>query len=89
MGYGALLWPRRTFRAFVRGRHCRNLFGERFEPLLDERVAALRARLGVDRAAPDATVVDAIAYGFWALVGITWMFVAPLAAVVAAVVWLT
>ncbi len=48
---GLLIAPRRTWRAFRRGRRCRSLYRARFtDDLLDMTVAELRARLGTDRA---------------------------------------
>ena len=45
---GVLIAPRRTVRAFRRGRRCRNLFSGRFDPaLLDLTVGQLRVRLGL------------------------------------------
>jgi len=41
---GALVAPRRVFRAFKRGRRSRTLYGEVFEPLLDRTVQEARAR---------------------------------------------
>lgn len=54
---GSVAAPRRTFRAFVRGRACRSLYGQELEPLLERTVGALRAELGLeaaDRRAPSA-----------------------------------
>lgn len=44
MGAGLFRAPARVFAAFVRGRRSRTVYGEPFEPLLDETVGALRAR---------------------------------------------
>ncbi|HEY8146841.1 MAG TPA: hypothetical protein VIG06_29375 [Kofleriaceae bacterium] len=47
---GLLIAPRRTWRAFRRGRRCRSLYrAELTGDLLDMPVAELRARLGTDR----------------------------------------
>jgi hypothetical protein len=43
---GLLSAPRRTFRAFVRGRGSRTLYGEDLEALLASTVATVRARMG-------------------------------------------
>lgn len=43
---GLLSAPRRTFRAFVRGRGSRTLYGEDLETLLASTVATVRARMG-------------------------------------------
>ena len=55
MAYGAVLAPRRVYRAFVRGRHSRNLYRAGWDDaLLELTLDELRARIGpVD--APRAT----------------------------------
>jgi hypothetical protein len=79
-GWGLVLAPRRTFRAFVRGRHSRTLYHSGWEDrLLELTVADLRARLALNGAhdgAP-ATWRDIAAFATW--VGLV---VAPGAAVV-------
>lgn len=63
MGMGLWLAPRRVFRAFVRGRHSRNLYGQDFsEALLDRRVGDLRRELELDRPEPSATASDVAAF---------------------------
>jgi hypothetical protein len=60
---GALVAPRRTFRAFVRGRRSRSLYGEPFEPLIEMTVRAARERyLGLERE-PDTVIADALSFG--------------------------
>lgn len=60
------LHPVRTFRAFVRGRHSRNLYREGFrDSLLDLSVAELRKRVGTDRKTPAATAQDKLAFVAW------------------------
>ncbi|AUX49085.1 hypothetical protein SOCE26_106300 [Sorangium cellulosum] len=49
---GLLSAPRRTVRAFFRGRRGESLYGRPFEALLDRTVGELRREIGVD--APDA-----------------------------------
>lgn len=56
MAGGVVTAPRRTLRAFARGRRSRSLYGRAFESLLDERVATVRAQLGLDAAVPKLTV---------------------------------
>lgn len=66
MSLGLLLAPARTFRAFVRGRHAKNLYREPFgDALLEETVASLRARLSLDRPPPPPTTADRVAFVFW------------------------
>ncbi len=63
---GLLHAPRRTYRAFVRGRHARTLYrtGWRAD-LLDMTVGALRARLLLDRPPPRATWRDRVVFAGW------------------------
>jgi len=42
--------PRRTFRAFIRGRRARSLYGRDYEALLERRVGDMRAECGLDDA---------------------------------------
>ncbi len=66
MVMGWFVNPGRTWRAFVRGRHSRSLYGEGFsQRLLAERVGELRARLGVDRPEPAPTAGDRASYALW------------------------
>jgi hypothetical protein len=81
MALGAVAWPRRTLRAFVRGRRTGNLYREPFEPLLAERVDGLRDRLGLDEPVPEATARDVAAFVSWALFGVMAMVAVPLAVV--------
>jgi hypothetical protein len=48
LGPGVLLWPRRTWRAFVTGRRTGNLYGADFEALQAKPVGDLRRSLGMD-----------------------------------------
>ena len=66
MWYGFLLGPRRVYRAFVRGRHTRNLYGGRFDDaLLATSVGAVRAQLGLVGDTPVATLRDRVAFAGW------------------------
>jgi hypothetical protein len=66
---GALLDPRAVYRAFIRGRHTRNLYAAPFdEDLLDAGVDATRRHLGLDAPRYVATARDHLALGGWALV---------------------
>ena len=62
---GALLTPRRTWRAFMRGRHSNNLYGTAYDDtLLSERVDEVRSRLRIqpDGPVPPANASDAAAF---------------------------
>lgn len=60
---GLLVAPRRTLRAFLRGRHSRTLYGDELEALLQSHVGELRARMGVDRPTPSPGVADVLLFG--------------------------
>ena len=61
--------PGAVWRAFLRGRHTRNLYRDEYgEALLDARLGAVRARLGLEaprRATPVATSGDRLAFALW------------------------
>jgi hypothetical protein len=59
---GLLVAPRRTLRAFLRGRHSRTVYGEDLEALLQSNVGELRARTGVDAKAPAAGIADVLLF---------------------------
>ncbi len=66
MGFGCFLAPGRVFRAFVRGRHTQNLYGDAFDDaLLASSVGTLRSRLGLAGAGPVPTPRDRIAFAGW------------------------
>lgn len=69
LAYGIVLGPRALWRAFVGGRHSRNLYGGEFsEALLDGTVGDLRRQLGVE-GEHAAKLSDGILFGFWLAVG--------------------
>jgi hypothetical protein len=65
---GLLVNPRRTYRAFLRGRGARNLYhGEPFsEALLDQKLGEIRARLAFDQSAGRVGSLDRLAWWAWA-----------------------
>jgi hypothetical protein len=66
MAIGLAIAPARIFRAFVRGRHTRNLYAERFDDaLLATSVGALRKRLDLASPPPAATAADRVAFAGW------------------------
>jgi hypothetical protein len=67
---GLLVAPRRTFRAFLRGRHSRSLYGGELEALLDCSVAQLRDRTGVDQPTAALRAADAALFGLAQLAGL-------------------
>jgi hypothetical protein len=81
--------PGAVWRAFVRGRHTRNLYRDTYdEALLDARLGAVRARLGLEapQPVPAATIGDRVAFVFWCALAVT-LFVAT-SALLLAPVWL-
>lgn len=81
--FGLAIAPRRTWRAFVRGRRCRNFYGaER------ARVAALsiddaRRELGLASASAPATPADAIWFVGWAIAVVAFWLGLPTAVAIA------
>jgi hypothetical protein len=69
---GLLACPRRTWRAFVRGRHSRNLYGGAVydEALLARRVDEMQRELGLDAAVPPAMAGDALRMAVAAAAGL-------------------
>jgi hypothetical protein len=55
---GLCVYPRRTFRAFIRGRHTKNFYGEDYGPLLGLSVGDARNQLATNRPIPSATFAD-------------------------------
>ena len=81
---GMLVAPRRTLRAFVRGRHSRNLYRRRFDDaLLSRTVGDMRRELGLTEQ-PRATAADlqlaAVAWAVGTAIGVlTFALLLPLA----------
>jgi hypothetical protein len=69
---GLIACPRRTWRAFVRGRHSRNLYrGATYDgALLGRRVDEVRRELGLDGAVPAGRAGDAAALALAAAAGV-------------------
>ena len=68
---GLVLAPRAVYRAWVRGRHTKNLYGDDFgDALLAETVATARARLGLDGGAPVPTLADNVSFAAMAVAGV-------------------
>jgi len=66
MVMGWVVNPGATWRAWVRGRHSKNLYCEGIsESLLRERVDSLRARLLLDEPGAPPTAGDYASYAFW------------------------
>lgn len=87
MSVGLVLSPRAMYRAFLRGRATRCLYPEGWsDALLDERVGALRARLGLEGPLRAPTWGDRLAFAAWSALGVTMTF-GPGVAVIAAVAW--
>lgn len=63
---GLVVAPGRTYRAFVRGCHSRNLYGTAaYEPLLERSVGDMRTDLGLGEPAPEATRPDRLRFAGW------------------------
>lgn len=66
---GALVMPRRTLAAFVRGRRSRSLYGESLDAVLALSVGAARSQLGVPDDARPRRASDYAAFAAAALAG--------------------
>lgn len=58
IAFGAWFWPRRVFRAFVRGRRSTSLYGRPLDELLGATVREIREVTGVDSTEHRATAAD-------------------------------
>ena len=82
-GVGLLIAPRRTFRAFVRGRHARSLYRRAFgEDLLALTVGDLRRQLGLAEPPPPANAGDVASFAGWAVLQLAAFAALPVAVVV-------
>ena len=64
---GLVVFPRATYRAFVRGRHSTNLYGDAWdEAILGRRVGEVRRRLKLDGGEARATLDDRVSFACWA-----------------------
>ncbi len=89
LGFMVFAMPARAYRAFVRGRHSRNLFtlGPTVDDaLLDRSVDDLRRELSVPEQAPAGTLGDALAFAGWSAAGVAVVF-GPLVPIAALLWW--
>lgn len=76
---GLVVFPRAVYRAFVRGRHSANLYGDAWhKSILDRRVGEVRRRLNLDVDDARPTRDDRLAFAFWGGVSVL-AYVATLA----------
>src|SRR4051812_37307895 len=71
---GLALFPKRLYRAFIRGRHCANLYREGFpeSELPTKSVSWLRDRCGISRDDSKANASDKLGFVFWCSVAIAY-----------------
>jgi hypothetical protein len=63
---GLVVFPRAVYRAFVRGRHSTNLYGDEWdESILVRRVGEVRRRLNLDEEDARPTRDDRVAFALW------------------------
>ncbi|MCE2392721.1 MAG: hypothetical protein J4G09_14785 [Proteobacteria bacterium] len=68
---GLLVAPRATFRAYVRGRRSRNLYGRRFDDaLLARRVGEVRREIGLDPGDPPPRPGELWRFAGWTALGL-------------------
>ncbi len=85
---GVVIAPRAVFRAFVRGRHTRNLYhisSQARDALLARAVGDVRRDLGLDQTPPVAQAADIAAFVTWVAAGVA-LSLAPWVAGVALLV---
>ncbi len=72
MGLGLFTSPRRLFAAFVRGRRSDTLYGNAFDPLLDETVASVRSRFvaGDEKASSGVGAADVVGFALASAAGV-------------------
>lgn len=70
-GIGCWLSPRRMWRAFLRGRHSKNLYCEGYDPArLAQCLGEVRRELALDRPVPRASARDVAAFCGWVTLGL-------------------
>jgi hypothetical protein len=75
MQIGLWIAPSAVWRAFVRGRHTGNLYGEPFtDSLLEESVAGMRRRLRLDVPSPAASASDGTSFAGWSALALALAF---------------
>ena len=81
---GMVLFPKRLFQAFVRGRRANNLYREGFPEagLSQATVEGLRSHLGITSEAPSIGAADRMAFAFWCAVAFVYHAALPLAALI-------
>ncbi len=77
--FGLGLCPVRTWRGFVRGRHCRNIYGAAIADVLSQRVVDARRDLGLDQPVPAGTWREAVAFAGWIVLVVASMIALPVA----------
>ncbi|WP_437755933.1 hypothetical protein [Sorangium sp. So ce1389] len=81
---GLLSAPRRTVRAFLRGRRSESLYGRPFEALLDSTVGELRREMRVDSPSSSPAAIDALWLALASLAGLAVAVIGLAAALVVA-----
>lgn len=83
---GMALFPRRLFRAFIRGRHAAtNLYHEGFSEseLATKSVSWLRDRCGIGRDEAKACASDKLAFAFWCAIAVAYHAPLPVMGLIA------
>ena len=62
--------PARVFRAFVRGRQTKNLYGRDSQALLGTELETVRAQMGLDAPLRPASLADAVSFAFFASIAL-------------------
>ena len=84
LAIGLVITPRKTYRAFIHGRHCANLYPSVFrEDLLERHVGEMREELSIRSEAPSANDADRIMFILWSIIAVA-TYLAPFAIALAA-----
>jgi hypothetical protein len=87
LAIGLAIAPRKTYRAFVRGRHTDNLYRRRFDDrLLARTVSDVRRQLKLDRPTPRASAATVASFVGWSAIAVATLTIPPLAIATAAFV---
>lgn len=86
MPMGMVVAPRATFRAFVRGRQSRSLYGQPLDDVLPSPVGSIRERVGLTHPSRDASLTDVLLFLLTTLTGL--MLVSAPLLVLLTIIWL-
>lgn len=87
MPMGLVVAPRATFRAFVRGRQSRSLYGQPLDDVLPSSLGSIRERVGLTHPPRDASLADVLLFLLTTFTGLM-LVTAPLVAAFLTLWWI-